>query len=64
MGILWQAIGYLQDNPGTALFFVALLAWIYYLLNRKSKLSRELDERMEQLRQERGDYYRGIRPPK
>jgi hypothetical protein len=55
-------IHYLQDNPLNALGLVGVLIGIRYLLNRKSRLSREVDERLERLREERGDYYNNIRP--
>jgi hypothetical protein len=59
---LWAFIHYLQDNPSNALGLVGVLIGIRYLLNRKSRLSREADERLERLREERGDYYNNIRP--
>jgi len=59
---LWAFIHYVQDNPANALGIVGMLIGIRYLLNRRSRLSREADERLERLREERGDYYNNIRP--
>jgi len=64
MGEFWDLVEYLHAHPATGLFFAAVLAWIYFLLNRKSRLTKELDERLRQLREERGDHYGQVRPPK
>ena len=57
-------IQYLGDNPFIGLGIVAALLVVYHFLNRKSRLVREAERRIEQLRQERGDYYRKLRPPR
>ncbi len=62
MDQLWAFIHYLQDNPANALGIVGMLIGIHYLLNRKSRISREADERLQRLREERGAYYNNIRP--
>jgi hypothetical protein len=60
----WGALHYFGDHPSTGLTAVLGLLVLYYLLNRKSRLTREADERLEQIRKERGDYYRNLRPPR
>lgn len=37
---------------------------IYYLLNRKSRLVRDAERRIEELRRERTDQYNKLRPPR
>jgi hypothetical protein len=37
---------------------------IYYLLNRKSRLVRDAERRIEDLRRERADQYNKLRPPR
>ena len=59
---IWAAIRYFDDHPFTGLAAAAALCVVYYFLNRKSRLSREADERLKQLRKERGDMYRTLRP--
>ena len=59
----WSALHYFGDHPSTGLTAVLALLVVFYLLNRKSRLTREADERLKDLRKERGDYYRRLRPP-
>jgi hypothetical protein len=55
-------IHYVRDNPMIALLAVVAVVGIARLLNRKPKLSREADERLNKLREERGDVYKNLRP--
>ena len=64
MDQLWAVIDYFADHPYIGLAMAATLLGVYHILNRKSRLVREAEERLEQLRQERGNYYRELRPPK
>lgn len=59
---LWTWIQYLRDNPSVAVWVVLAAAAVYWLLNRKPRIQREADKRMEQLRNERGDPYNKMRP--
>jgi hypothetical protein len=54
-------VRYLGDHPFTGLALATVLLGVYHLLNRKSRLTREADERLKQLRKQRGDYYRKVR---
>ena len=63
MDQLQAVVQYIGDHPFTGLVVATGLLGIYHLLNRKSRLVREADERLKQIRQERGDYYRRLRPP-
>ena len=58
-----ELIQYVLERPLATLGAAAGLIALYYLLNRKSKLTREAEKRIAQLHKERGDYYRGLRPP-
>jgi hypothetical protein len=55
-------IQYLRDHPSTAVWLVLAVAGLYWLLNRKPKLQREADKRIDELRAERGDPYNKQRP--
>jgi hypothetical protein len=59
---VWAAIHYFGDHPFTGLVAAAALLVVYHLLNRKSQLTREAEERLKQLRKKRGDMYRTLRP--
>jgi hypothetical protein len=64
MDQLQPFIQYFGDHPYIGLGVATALLVVYHFLNRKSRLSREADERLKQLRKERGDYYRTVRPPR
>jgi hypothetical protein len=57
-------VQYVRANPLVAVGAAAALVALYYLLNHKSKLSREADAHLERLRQGRADYYTKLRPPR
>ena len=59
---LWTLIHYLRDHPGAALAAAVAIGGIYWLLNRKPKLTRQADQRLEEIRKERGDPYNKPRP--
>jgi hypothetical protein len=52
---------YFGNHPFIGLGMAAVLLVVYHFLTRKPRLSREVDERLKQLRRERGDYYRTVR---
>ncbi len=60
---LQDVMQYFGNHPFIGLVTATALLGLYHLLNRKSRLTREADQRLQQLRQERGDYYRKVRPP-
>ncbi len=62
MDHLWTWIQYLRDHPGAAVWLVLAAATLYWLLNRKPKLQREADKRLDEIRAERGDPYNKPRP--
>ena len=62
MDQLWVWVHYLRDHPSAVLGVVLVAAAAYWLLNRKPKLQREADKRMQQIREERGDPYNKMRP--
>ncbi len=64
MEAIRAVVRYLGDHPIVWLGMGVLLLGIYRLLTRKSRLQREADARLQQLREERGDYYRKLRPPR
>jgi hypothetical protein len=59
---LWTWIRYLREHPSAAVWVVLAAAGLYWLLNRKPKLQREADRRVEEIRTERGDAYNKQRP--
>lgn len=61
---LWATIHYVVDRPAMGVTAVLGLLVVYYLLNRKSRVTREAEDRFKQIRQERGDHYRKLRPPR
>jgi hypothetical protein len=61
---LWAAIQYVADHPSVGIAAATGLALIFYLLNRKPRVTREAEDRFEQIRKERGDQYRKQRPPR
>lgn len=64
MDQLQVVVHYLGDHPFIGLALATVLLGVYHLLNRKPRLTREADERLKQLRKQRGDYYRKVRPPR
>jgi hypothetical protein len=62
MAHLWVWIEYLRDHPLAAVGGAAALVVLYYLVNRKSRLTREADARLGQLRKDRGEHYKHQRP--
>lgn len=64
MDRLSQLMEYIRANPANALGVAAVLVGIYYLLNRKSRLVRDAERRLEELRRERSDQYKKLRPPR
>lgn len=64
MDTISELLRYVLDQPAAFIGVAAGLLGIYYLLNRKSRLTREAEARIEQLQRERGDYYKTLRPPR
>ncbi len=63
MDRFWLLTHYLQEHPVSGVVVIVLAAYgLYRLLNRKSRLAREADERFEQLRKDRGSHYDRTRP--
>jgi len=61
MDQLQMLLRYAHANPALSAASVAALFVLWYLLGRKSKLSRAADEQLDRLRRERGDYYNKLR---
>jgi len=59
---MWAWIQYVRDHPGIAVWVGLAAAAIYWLINRKPKLQRDADKRIEEMRAERGDPYNKMRP--
>ena len=57
-------IAYFRAHPGALAVVAAALGALWYLLNRKPKIVREADQRFGQLRDERGEHYNALRPPR
>lgn len=54
---------YFDAHPDHGLGLIGVLIGLYYLLNYRPRMVREAEKRLMQLREERGDFYRGLRPP-
>ena len=59
---LWTLIQYVRDNPRAMVGAAVVLGVLYWLVNRKPKLQRDAEKRIEEIREERGDPYRKTRP--
>jgi len=64
MALVSHWLQYLRDHPTHGLAAAAILLAAFFFINRKSRLSREADKRLEELRKDRGEYYRQLRPPR
>jgi hypothetical protein len=56
-------IDYLRAEPRVAVAAAIGILVLYFLLQRKSRLERESERRMNALREERGGRYNSLRPP-
>ena len=61
---LWAAIRYVVDQPSIGVAAATGVAVVFYLLNRKPRMTREAEDRFKQIRKERGDQYTKLRPPR
>jgi len=57
-------IAYFRAHPGALALAAVALGGLWYLLARKPKIVREAEQRFGQLRDERGDHYNALRPPR
>ena len=57
-------IAYFRAHPGALALVAMALGGLWYVLNRKPRIVREADERLGQLRDERGEQYNTLRPPR
>lgn len=62
MDQLWSLVHYLRDHPGAAFGVAVGLGVMYWVLNRKPKMTRDAERRMKEIREERGDPYNKLRP--
>ncbi len=62
MDQMWLWIRYVWEHPSAVVWVVVVAAAAYWLLNRKPKLQRDADKRLEEIRAERGDPYNKMRP--
>jgi len=60
---LTRVIEYVRANPGHGVAAAVAMVALYLLLNRKSRLVRDAERRIDELRHERSDQYRKARPP-
>jgi hypothetical protein len=61
--VLTTAIEHLRDSPQTAAGALLIAGFLYYLLQRKSRLEREADRRLGQLQRDKAGTYDHLRPP-
>jgi len=54
---------YLRANPWVVVVAIAAVVGFYLVLNRRTRLQRDADARFNELRDERGEIYRNLRPP-
>ncbi len=53
----------LHLDSKTGFMLAVALAGVYFLLTRRPKVVRDVDNRFKELKEERSSYYRGQRPP-
>jgi len=53
----------LRANPMLGVGAAIVLVLGYYLLQRKSRVQRDADERLASLRRDKADHYTKLRPP-
>jgi hypothetical protein len=63
MAQLTQMMDYIRAHPTHGLGMAVAVVALYYLLNRKSRLVRDAEKRMEELHHEHSDRYKKLRPP-
>lgn len=61
---LTRVVEYVRANPTHGVAAAAAVVAIYFLLNRKSRMVRDAERRIEELRQERSDHYKKLRLPR
>jgi predicted PurR-regulated permease PerM len=61
--ILTAAIEHLRNEPRIAVGAILLAALLYYLLQRKSRLERDAERRLNQLKRDKAGHYDHLRPP-
>jgi len=60
MDLLWALIDYLRNHPAW-LIGVGVFFGLYFLLDRKTELTRQADLRLGELRKDSSDHYRKLR---
>lgn len=63
MEYVQMVMEHFKDNPSHGVLLAVLLGAVYYALNYRPRVTRLAERRFEELREERGEYYRNMRPP-
>ncbi len=61
--VVRTVLAYLQMHPDHGLALIAVIIGAYYLLNYRPRMVRDAERRLAELREERANLYRGLRPP-
>lgn len=56
-------LAYFEMHPDHGLGLVGIIIGVYYLLNYRPRMVRDAERRLAELREERANLYRGLRPP-
>ncbi|MCX8073555.1 MAG: hypothetical protein N3C12_14085 [Candidatus Binatia bacterium] len=61
--VVRTVLEYLEIHPDHGLALIAVIIGAYYLLNYRPRMVRDAERRLAELREERANLYRGLRPP-
>ena len=62
-GAVTTVIAHLRNEPYIVAGVILLVAFLYYALQRKSRVEREAERRLDQLTRDKAGSYDHLRPP-
>ncbi|GIW45675.1 MAG: hypothetical protein KatS3mg077_2957 [Candidatus Binatia bacterium] len=61
--VIQGVLAYFELHPDHGLGLIGVIIGAYYLLNYRPRMVRDAERRLAELREERANLYRGLRPP-
>ncbi|GBD25922.1 hypothetical protein HRbin30_01249 [bacterium HR30] len=61
--VVRTTLAYFEMHPDHGLALLGVVIGAYYLLNYRPRMVRDAERRLAELREERANLYRGLRPP-